>query len=446
MAGNTARRRNIFVLGLDDFHLQDLERIPDRDQFNFHRLLECRQLVKQQNYDIDALLDEAEQILRRFDEPIDAIIGYWDFPVTSMVPILCDKFGLPAPSLEAVLRCAHKYWCRLEQQRYIPEATPAFCAVNPFSDNPFETVDLAYPFWIKPVQSYGSMLGFRIDNRHDFDEAIEIARGKIRRTGDPFNKVLAKVDTSPLNGVDGNHMIAEAFVGGIELAPEGYVQHGRVEVHGLIDMVQGPNGKSFHAYRYPSVYSRDIQDKTIEATRRLLSGIGYDNGCFNVEYFWDAQTDQLRIIEVNTRVSQSHSNLMAKVDGMSNYEVAVHVGLGDEPHFVTGGGPHGIAAKFLYRRYDPHDARCVSAPDESALARLAEAQPDTIVTLLVKEGMWLNELETQDPYSWVLAELLIGGADLDDLNRRYQEAIDMLPFEFDAPDADDARRESAVHA
>jgi hypothetical protein len=27
--------------------------------------------------------------------PVHAIIGYWDFPVTVILPILCDKLGLP---------------------------------------------------------------------------------------------------------------------------------------------------------------------------------------------------------------------------------------------------------------------------------------------------------------------------------------------------------------
>ena len=38
MAGSRNRRRNIFVVCLDDLHLRDPEKIPDRDRFNFHGL------------------------------------------------------------------------------------------------------------------------------------------------------------------------------------------------------------------------------------------------------------------------------------------------------------------------------------------------------------------------------------------------------------------------
>lgn len=74
------------------------------------------------------MLKKAEEPLRQFSGSIDAIISYWDFPGDTMVPILCEKFGLPSPSLEDILKCGHKYWARLEQQKIIPEHIPRFCA------------------------------------------------------------------------------------------------------------------------------------------------------------------------------------------------------------------------------------------------------------------------------------------------------------------------------
>lgn len=429
--GKGGQRRNVFVLGLDDFHLEDLQRIPDRERFAFHPLLAPDDLVGgSRGRDVDAALGRAEETLRAFDGRIDAIIGYWDFPTTAMAAILCGEFGLPSPSLEAVLKCAHKYWGRLEQSRHIPEFTPEFCAVDPFAADPFATVTLDFPFWIKPVCGYSSALGFRINGREDFERAVEAARAQIRRLGDPFNAVLARVDTTELGGVGGNHMIAEPLIHGIELAPEGFVQHGEVRVHGVIDMVRAPNHKSFRCYRYPSQQIRRIQERTIAATARLMKGIGYDNGCFNVEYFWDHESDELRIVEVNTRISQSHSNLMYKVDGMSNYEVAIHVALGDEPLFEHGGGQFAVAAKFLYRRFEPEDAVCIAAPGEDDLARLRERQPETVVVLKVREGMRLGGIPDQDSYSWLLAEIVIGGDDIHDLNRKFDEAVELLPFRF----------------
>lgn len=440
------RRKNIFVLCLDDFHLRDLERIPDRDNFRFHGLLKLDELRGKSGQEIESAIARAEEVLDGFDEPVDAIISYWDFPVTAIAAILCEKFGLPSPGLEPVLKCAHKYWGRLEQSKHIPEVTPGFCAVDPFAQNPFQDISLEFPFWIKPVCAYGSVLGFRINNRREFDQALEIARRKIGRIGDSFNTVLARVDTSALAGVGGNHMIAEELLQGIELAPEGFAQRNEVNIHGVVDMVRSPNHKSFKCYRYPSSHLRRIQTRAIDATKTLMRGMGYDNGCFNVEYFWDRDTDEMRIVEVNTRISQSHSNLMFKVDGMSNYEVAIHVGLGDKPGFEHGGGQFRIAAKFLLRRFDPDDALCLSAPGESALARLHQRQPETTVFIRAHEGMRLSDFAEQDPYSWLLAELVIGGDDIHDLDRKFDEASALLPFEFGPiPDAVSGISRGKVH-
>src|SRR5690625_2339482 len=58
--------------------------------------------------------------------------GHCHLPVTDMVPILSRSLGLPSPKLESVLKCEHKYWGRLQQQRAIPEAVPAFQPVDSF--------------------------------------------------------------------------------------------------------------------------------------------------------------------------------------------------------------------------------------------------------------------------------------------------------------------------
>lgn len=429
MKGNTARRRNVFVIGLDDEHRRDLETIPDRDRFRFHGLLE-REEVRVER-DVDRMIEKAEAALRAFDGPVDAIIGHWDFPVTAVASILCKTFELPSPSLEAVLRCAHKYWGRLEQQRSLPEHTPPFCAVDPFSDDPFSDVDIDFPFWLKPVCGYSSTLGFRINNEQDFERAIEIARREIRRFGEPFNRVLDRVDTSGLGGVGGNHMLAEAMLQGVELAPEGSIRNGNFSIHGVIDMVRAPNHKSFKDYRYPSIHPLRVQERAGEAVERFVRAIGYDNGCFNVEFFWNQDTDELHLIEFNPRISQSHSGMMAMVDGMSNHEVAIHVALGDKPAFEHGGGPYDMGAKFLYRRFDPGDAVCVSSPGKADLERLRKSQPDTRVSIKVEKGTRLDETVDQDAYSWVLAELIIGGDDVSDLNAKFEEAKRLLPFGFE---------------
>jgi biotin carboxylase len=425
------RKRNVFILGSDLVHLAHARDIPDAERFAFHELLRAEEVVYLDRYPIDALLDRARAILDAFDGPVDAIIGHWDFPVSVMLPILCAERGLKGPSLQSVLKCEHKYWSRVEQRTVVPECTPAFCAIDPFAERPIDQLRIDFPFWIKPVKAYGSALGFRINDRRDFDRAIEAARKGIRRFGDPFNRILSRVELpEELGGVDGNHLLAEQFVGGREVAPEGYVQNGRFHAHGMIDMVRAPNHKSFLRYEYPSSAPKALRAKAIDAARKVLAQVEFDDGCFNIEFFWDADEDHLWIIEINTRISQSHSYLFRLVDGMSNHEVAIHVALGDRPLFEHGAGRFRHAAKFLHRRFDLADAVVERVPSAEDLACLRARQPHTAVKIALRPGMRLSELKDQEPYSYILAELDIGADSTHDLNVRYREAVDLLPFEL----------------
>ncbi|MDX1648619.1 MAG: ATP-grasp domain-containing protein [Myxococcota bacterium] len=432
MRRSGSARPNVFVIGLDDAHRADLESIPRPERYRFHALLETDEVVGRQECDVEALLDRAREVLAGFEGSVDAILAHWDFPVSVMAPILCAEHGLPSPSLESVLRCQHKYWSRVEQRAVVPEATPDFCAVDPFADRPIEQLRLDFPFWIKPVIGYGSVLGFRVEDREDFDHAIEEARARIHRLGEPFDQVLRRVERPPeVRDVGGCHLIAEGLVQGREIAPEGHVHRGRFAAHGLIDMVRDDRGESFERYEYPAQVEEAVARRVFEASEKVLGRIGFDDGCFNIEFFFDEDRDRLWMVEINPRISQSHSKLFEKVDGASNHEVAVHVALGEPPRFEHGRGPFRHAAKFLHRRRGKEDAEVVSVPDEEDLAALRERQPGTWVHVLVEPGMRLSELTDQDAYSYVLAELAIGADSRQELEEKYREAVDLLPFELE---------------
>lgn len=426
-------RKNVFMLGYDPQHAQHLQHIKDAQRYRLHPLLHAEDLVYREHYDVDAMLDEAREVLRSFSGPIDGIIHHWDFPVADIHAILCREFDLPGPSLEAVMKCSHKYWSRLEQRVAAPENTPDFCGVDPFDDDALESVSLPYPFWVKPVRGYGSALGFRVENAEDFKRAMDAAREGIRRLGEPANRILEYLKLpDEVAEVDGNCMIAEALIGGMEFAPEGYVFQGRCRVHGLIDDVPGRTPGSFLCHEYPSRAPKPVQERAVTVSCRVLEQIGFDQACFNIEFFWDQDEDRLWIVEINPRLSQSHSNLFEKVDGASNHQVAVHLALGEPPEFDHGSGPYRAAAKFYQRRNETSDAVVRRVPGARDLEALERLQPDTIVTIVAQEGARLSEQLDDDEYSYLLSELMIGADDHDQLVKRFEEAVAMLPFEFDA--------------
>lgn len=426
-------RKNIFVIGLDPYNLRKLKGIRHADHYSFHSLLDYEAVVKPLDYPYESMLKKAEEQLRQFPGKIDAIISYWDFPADTMQPILCRKFDLPSPSLENILKCGHKYWARLEQQKIIPEYIPAFCAFDPFADEPLTRIDLPFPFWVKPIKSFGSYLGFYIDSEETFYRHLSTIRENIPRIGNAFNLALKHAELpSEVAGIGGNHCIAEAIIkGNRQNGPEGYIHKGKVHVNGITDTVKDAAGKSFTSYEYPSIWPQYMQERSLEVTERLLSRVGLDNAAFNLEFIWDESDDDLKLIEVNPRISQSLSDMFEKVHGSSNHEVAVELALGTKPDYPRKKGKFKCAAKFMWRHYE--NALVTRVPSLEEIEQVQQEFPGTEVYIEAREGEPLSALRDQDSYSYEIAIILLGADDHQQLLQRYARCREILNFEFAVP-------------
>ncbi len=422
--------KNIFVLALDDFNHRLLKTIRGSEEIRFHSLLGYEDVVKACAYPMADLMEKAEKHLQNFSGSIDGIICYWDFPASTMAPILQRKYGLKGATFESVLRCEHKYWSRIVQKEAVPEVIPRFCAVNPFADAARSQVGLNYPFWIKPVRAHSSCLGFLIENDQDFTHALAEIRKRIHRFGKPFNHLLSyAVLPDDVAEVDGFHCVAEEIIAAqYQCTLEGFVQGGRVHVYGIVDSLRAEGGSSFTRYQYPSQLPLDVQQRMIDFGSRLVSHIGLDDSPFNIEFFYDPEKDRLQLLEINARISKSHCPLFFHVEGASHQEVAVDLALGREVNFPRGEGEFALAAKFMLRRYE--NARVTAVPDEKEIARARDEVSGALIRVLVKEGELLSALEDQDSYSYEYAEIFIGADDQKDLERKYARIMEMLDFRF----------------
>ena len=360
-------KRNVFVFGLNDFNLRMLQQMRGAEDITFHKLLDRSELVERMDYPIKEILEHARERLRSFHGRVDGMIHYIDFPVSTIVPILAGEFGLRSASLEAVLTCEHKYWSRVEQARSIPGYLPRFAAFDPFDNGALERLEreLGYPFWVKPIKSFSSYLGFRVASREDFRQAVSQIRGEISRFAEPFDYLLDQVILPPeVAGIGGGHCIAEGIIGGRQCTLEGYAFDGEIHVYGVVDSVRHANKSSFGRYQYPSRLPKRVQDEMRNVARRFMRHIGYDNAPFNIEFFWDAGRDRIWLLEVNTRISESHCDLFEKVDGTSSHEVAVDLALGRKPAFRKGAGEFTVAGKFFLRAYGDARVERVPGPEE----------------------------------------------------------------------------------
>lgn len=425
--------KNIFVIGMDDFGLDMVKTVRGSEGYRFHGLLDYDQVVNPAHYPIEEMIAAGKAQLDRFEGPVDAIIGHWDFPTTALMTIFREHCGLNVgPSLASVLIAEHKYWARLRERTTIPEHAPAFEAVNPFADDAAERIGLDYPYWLKPVIAFSSQLAFKICNREDLDEALAQQRASIGRFGEPFKAFLDMVELPGdiPRAVDGYHAIAEAAISGELCTAEGYIRRGRPTVYGIVDSYrEGKHGSSFSRYQLPSRVPAWVRERIVEYSDRVVPRLGLDDTPFNIEYFWDMDSDRIWLLEVNPRISRSHSPLFADITGASHHEVALDVALDTEPDFPRSGGCCAVAGKFMLRRH--HDGRVTRAPSEQDLHELEASYPGTRIEVVVEEGQRLSELRGQDAYSYEVAVVFMGADDTQALLKQYEDLKAQLSLEFE---------------
>ncbi|WP_238443122.1 ATP-grasp domain-containing protein [Salsipaludibacter albus] len=426
------RPRNVFVVGLDGFHRDLLATMRGADEIAFHALFDADEIANWTGGPMAGLLDRAHDVLDRFDEPVDGIIGHWDFPTSTILPILRDHCDLPGPSLEAVLKCEHKYWSRLEQARVVPEHVPDFTVFDPFDHDARDQVDLDYPFWVKPIKSHSSYLGFHVADDRDFADAVERLRDGIHEVARPFDVVLEHADLpAEVADVGGHHCLAEAVISAPrQCTLEGYRWRGTTTIYGTIDTGRaGAHGSSLVEYGYPSALDEATTRRMHAIADRTMAALGYDRAPFNIEFFHDPDTDALHVLEVNPRISKSHSPLFLLVDGASHHQVAVRLALGQDPDFPSGEGEFPFASKFMLRHHGG-DARVVHSPTPDELSRVQEQFPELRLHVHVEPGMALSDLPMQDSYSYRMADLFLGGDDPEQVRERFERCREQVPIEL----------------
>jgi len=429
--------KNVFIVGIDEFNQEKLRHFAN-GKFRFHGLSthdEVMRLVDFASHEsdprsvVDEFVKSLELALDNFQEPVSGVAGYWDFPVTSIVPLICRDRRLPGPSLESVLKCEHKYWSRVEQSKVLRDVPP-FDVINPFEAQDVAGVDVPLPFWLKPVKAAGSDLGFKIENQADFSLALGTIRANIGPYAEPFNYFLEKVDLpGELRGIDGHYCLAEGVIRGWQCTLSGYVHNNKCHIYGVVDSLRYDSTSSFLCYEYPSRLPEEVKDYMKDAASTLMTSIGYNQAAFNMEFFWDSESGEINLLEVNPRVSQSHSDVYEKVDGVAHLKIMADLAVGNKPHFPHFKGRWNCAGKFFMRRFQDGTVRRV--PSDAEVNALESRFENTLIEIMPEEGKRLSNLQRQDSYSYELAHIHLGANSHDELHRKFKECSEQLPFEFE---------------
>ena len=420
--------RTVLTVGLTDHDAHWLARIDRPERYRFMPIGDFAQAdnpeLCQPRAFIAAALDEA----RRLKDPPVGVVAFDDYPASVLAAAIAERLGLPGPSLAAVVACSNKGWSRTLQQAAAPEAVPRFQVLDPHRSYRPAELELAFPFWLKPVKSSMSYLGFRIGSFAEFERALRLCRAGLPAYTAAFQELMEMAPASlPTTAPRGraDWLIAEELLGGRQCTLDGVVFHGELAVIGIVDSIRLRNRVSFARFDYPSRLRRSTQASMAEIARRVLRGIGFDNGLFNLEFFVDDAGLRPMIIEINPRFSPQFSDLFQKVDGTLTHQYAVEIAVGERPALMRQRGRHRVAASCVLRV----DKDCVveQVPSQHDIAQLQAAIPDTHVQITTDAGRRLSE-SVQDSYTYRYGLIHLGASDRRDLQAKLERAKRLLPY------------------
>lgn len=325
----------------------------------------------------------ADRLVRRYAGRIDAVTTSDEQFGPFIASRVAERLRLPHTPLETVLTLQHKYHAREAFERVAPGCGPRFGLIRAGYSRPDE-VPLPYPFYVKPSKAAFSVLARRVDSFEElrahtrfgwFEEAL------VRRLVQPFADFMRdcpRVHEDPFS------MVAEEIVRGRQVTANGYALDGRVTMLGTVDSIMYPGTDQFQRFQYPSALPARILERIDALAGRLLEGVGFSHGMFNIEMRFDAATGRLGVIEVNPRAAGQFYDLFQRVDGYSLFDADIDLQCGLAPEVRRRAGPDACAASFVLR--DLSGEGLGRWPSKAEVAALRSRNPDVRAMIYPKRG------------------------------------------------------------
>jgi hypothetical protein len=160
--------------------------------------------------------------------------------------------------------------------------------------------------------------------------------------------------------------------------------------------------------------------------------VGYTHGLFNMEFFYDAVTDKLTIIEFNPRMASQFADLYLRVDGIDLYAMAFELAHGRDPWLLPRALPTAkVATSAVYRVFDSAQPTLQQTippmPSDAQLLDLKQHFPDHLLLSFPKTGG-----STARDFKWLgsyrYGILHVGGQSVADLTSRLNAASERLDW------------------
>jgi hypothetical protein len=369
-----------------------------------------------------------ERVARRYaGRGVEAVVTSDEQFGPFLATLVAQRLGLPHTPLDAVLRIQHKYYARQAFERIAPEANSR-CGLlrRDFGTNGRpEDVPMPFPFYVKPAKAAFSVLARRVES---FDELFRhtrfgwFERAIIDRLVQPFADVMrahSGMTEDPFS------MVCEEVLRGRQVTANGFARDGRVTMVGTVDSIMYPGTDQFQRFQYPSSLGPAQLERIDALAARLIEGIGFRHGMFNVEMRLDPASGAPRVIEINPRAAGQFFDLFERVDGYSLFEALLDLHAGREPRIRHREGVERHAASFVLR--DLAGEGLSRWPKAAEIRALQARNPDIHVMIYPKRGADLaREMKWLGSYRYGVFNL--GAQTLEGLFARFQRLCGEITF------------------
>ena len=238
---------------------------------------------------------------------------------------ICERTGLPGPTIESQFLCLHKYYTRKAEPSKLRFDYIDLNGGNAWKDKVW------YPCYVKVPFLHNTMCHFVIHNEAEMEDALEKAHKWLRPWFDlvkPFFQQYVNLEKYPLANAE--VLIMEEFVRDFDtmLCVEGWVTADRqYHIYATKEYIYYSDPVSFNVTTLPSHIPPQVKAEAEEYALQVVRNFDLSNQFFNVE-LWK-RGSRLDITEVNARISSDCEVIYNKAYGVSLYKAAVHAACGE---------------------------------------------------------------------------------------------------------------------
>ena len=217
----------------------------------------------------------AEQIARAASlRPLRSVVPT-DEGTAVIAALAAERLGLPRNAPEAARRTANKLAMR-QALREAGVPVPRFQAFELEGGPEGPSREVGYPCVLKPLALSASRGVIRADGPAPFAEAWRRIERILRD---------ARAERRPLDELAQRTLLVESFVPGAEVALEGLLRQGRLEVLALFDKPDPLDGPFFEETLYvtPSRHPGETQRAAAEVAARAAAALGLAEGPVHAE-------------------------------------------------------------------------------------------------------------------------------------------------------------------